>query len=99
MARKTPTKKQRLNRQYREQIRRIKKNYSDIERMGGIFSQSLNDIIKPVKKPTEATIRRLKAISKNDLYRMAKTETGQPGWKLRLEREERWAPRPPLNQL
>ncbi|MBO7691069.1 MAG: hypothetical protein J6T10_00365 [Methanobrevibacter sp.] len=99
MARKTPTKKQRLNRQYREQIRRIKKNYSDIERMGGIFSQSLNDIIKPVKKPTEATIRRLKAISKNDLYRMAKTETGQPGWKLRLEREERARSKRYLNKI
>lgn len=89
MARRTLTKQQRINRQYREQIRRIERNYRDIERMGGSFSQSLNDIIRPVTKPTEATIRRLRRITKDDLYRKARTETGDYGWRLKVERQRR----------
>ena len=85
MARKTPTKQQKLNKQYRDQLRRIEKNYRNIERRGGMFSQSLDDIIRPVKKPTEATIRRLRSISKDELYRLAKTETGESGWKIRAK--------------
>lgn len=84
---KTPTKKQKLRKQYREQIRRIERNYRNIEARGGSFSETLDDIIKPVKNPTEATIRRLKQISKDDLYKKAKTETGESGWKLRLKRD------------
>lgn len=88
MARKTPTKKQKLRKQYQAQIRRIQRNYSDIEMRGGSFSETLDEIIKPVKNPTEATIRRLKQISKDDLYRKAKTETGESGWKIRTAKLE-----------
>lgn len=93
MARKTPKKKQKLQRQYKEQIKRIEKNYRSIESQGGSFSVTVDEIIKPVKNPKESTIRRLKSISKDDLYRLAKTETGESGWKLRLERDRRSASR------
>lgn len=92
MAKRTPTKKQlekrKLKKQYNEQIRRIKRNYSDIELRGGIFSKTVEEIIRPVKEPKESTIRRLKSITKNDLYRLATTKTGESGWKIRLEREK-----------
>ncbi len=88
MARRTLTKQQRINRQYREQIRRIERNYRDIEMRGGSFSQSLNDIIRPVAKPTEATIRRLRSITKDDLYRKARTETGESGWAIKQSIQE-----------
>lgn len=86
MARKTPTKKQKLRKQYKAQLRRIQRNYRDIECSGGSFSESLDEIIRPVKNPTEATIRRLKHISKDVLYRKAKTETGEPGWKIKQQK-------------
>lgn len=86
MARKTPTKKQKLRKQYQSQIRRIQRNYRDIEWSGGSFSETVDEIIKPVKNPTEATIRRLKQISKDVLYRKAKTETGEPGWKIKQQK-------------
>lgn len=88
MARKSLTKQQRINRQYREQVRRIERNYRDIEMRGGSFSLSVQDIIKPVAKPTEATIRRLRKITKDSLYRQARTETGQSGWQIKLGRQE-----------
>lgn len=86
MARKTPTKKQKLRKQYQAQLRRIRRNYRDIEWSGGSFSKSVDEIIRPVKNPTEATIRRLKQISKDVLYRKAKTETGEPGWKIKQQK-------------
>lgn len=89
MARKSPKKKYKyqINKEkYNRQVQRIKKNYEDIERMGGEFSKSLNEIIKPPQKPTEATVRRLKQISKDDLYKLAKTRTGEPGWKIKQQK-------------
>lgn len=89
MARKKSlTKKQKLQQQYRQQIRRIEKGYRRIEYAGGSFSKSISQIIKPVKNPTEATVRRLKSITMDELYRQAKTETGESGWKLRLRKYE-----------
>lgn len=89
MARKSPKKKYKyqINKEkYDRQVQRIKKNYEDIERMGGEFSKTLAEIIKPIPKPTEATVRRLKQISKDDLYRLAKTRTGEPGWKIKQQK-------------
>lgn len=86
MARKSPKKKYKyqINKEkYNRQVQRITKNYLDIESMGGKFSKTLDEIIKPTPKPTEATVRRLKQISKDDLYRLAKTRTGEAGWKLK----------------
>ena len=86
MARKPLTKKQKLQRQYRQQIRRIEKGYHMIEIQGGSFSKTVEEIIKPVKTPTEATIKRLRGITRDVLYRQAKTETGESGWKLRTKK-------------
>lgn len=80
------TKKSTLKQQYNRQINRIKKGYYDIEIRGGSFSKSLNEIIKPVKNPTEATIRRLKSITKESLYRQATTDTGKSGYSILAER-------------
>lgn len=74
-----------LQKQYKAQVNRIRKGYRSIEKMGGIFSESIEQIIKPPKRITQATIRRLKGITKESLYRRAKTETGESGWRLRLQ--------------
>lgn len=89
MARKktlTPEQKK-LNRQFYEQRTRIERNYNQIKALGGSFSQSVEEIIKKPKKIEPSTIRRLKKITIEDMYRMATVRsTGESGWKLRTKR-------------
>ena len=78
MAKKQLTKKERLEREYNKQIRRIEKRKKELEQLGYITSD-IKEIKKP-KKVTEATIRKLKKITPSFIREHSKIvsfETGE----------------------
>ena len=93
MAKKKLTKDQinqnNLRRQYNAQVRRIKTGYSDISKRGGLFSIEVEDIIGKRYNPerySKRDITKLKKITKESLYRMARTETGKSGYTILKQR-------------
>lgn len=81
-----------LRKQYNAQVNRIKAGYRDISNRGGLFSIGVDEIIGERKNPDryyKRDITKLKNISKESLYRMAKTDTGKSGYSILAERREK----------
>lgn len=85
------TKKSALERQYKQQynrqVNRIRKGYHDIEIRGGSFSRTLEDIIgaRP-EKIGKREVNKLRKITKESLYRQARTDTGKSGYSILAQR-------------
>ena len=93
MAKKKLTKDQinqnNLKKQYNAQVNRIRAGYRDISNRGGLFSVKVEDIIGDRYNPekySKRDITKLKKISKESLYRMARTETGKSGYTILKQR-------------
>ena len=78
-----------LKEQYKNQKDRIRKAIKDIEKTGASFDKSLDEIIgKRPKCITKASVEKLRKITKDDLYKMAKKPDGSSAWKERMKRRE-----------
>lgn len=79
-----------LKDQYKNQKDRIRKAYKDILRSGAVFDKSFEEIVgQRPKKITQGSINKLRKITKDDLWRMARNpDTGESGWKERTRRRE-----------
>ena len=77
-----------LKDQYKNQKDRIRKAYKDILKSGATFDRKFEEIVgvRP-KKITQASVNKLKKITKDELWRMAKKDGGS-AWKERMKRRE-----------
>lgn len=81
-----------LKEQYKNQKDRIRKAIKDIQKTGASFDKSLEDIVgKRPKRITQASVNKLKKITKDDLYRMAKKPDGSSAWSERMKKREQAA--------